>query len=193
MKRLLIIAVLMLSLLAVGCDWFAGTTTTEIITTTTARDTSARELLFDIADEFRGVLHAEDYEDLEYTEDLDEEIIVGYADLLKTDRGKTEIDLMLAGDNKTVMVSLYFDTSDSLHTNVYEMEIIYVDTLRDIYVEVHYCYQGNLLHGYMDNYILDFSYTTLAEGFQSIVLEDIEWLLNELGYPVIETEGTEVV
>lgn len=172
-KVILMVLTIVLSFTMFGCD---------VTTTTTERDTSARELLFEVIDEFNGLLNEKDYEDLTWYDDGTN--YIGYGNIVAY--STNEIELILFDNDVVVMLSIFLDDSDSLHSNIYEIDINYIDYENNIYISVWYCYQASLLHSYMDNYQIDINYNTLLEKVQTITKEDVQWLLIQLDYPLGE-------
>ena len=174
MKKIILSIVLLLSLFLYGC-------TEEV--TTTARDTSGRELLFEMIDDFNGLLNVKDYENLEWEDEKRE--FYGEANLVLYYDNVAAV--ILFDGSKAILVEIYVDENEtnSLYTAVYEIDIYYQDFENEISVTVWYCYQGDLFHKYMENKSIPMNLNSLLELMSTITMEDYQWLLVELGYNVI--------
>lgn len=195
MKKALIFVLLFLSVFALtGCTIFGYNVEKITTTTTTVRDTSARELLYTIIDDFNGVFGTTDYEDFDYEENQSNEpYFAGAGVFLFGDKTPNEV-VILVGDAPIIAYIDIFieDDGNSLHTAVWEIDIAYTNIDLKIYAEVWYCYQGGLLHDYMDNYNVDMPYLAFVELMATLTLEDVQWLYAQLGFDVNATPEAQV-
>lgn len=132
----------------------------------------ARTWLQSVFEEFGTAQYVDD----EWENSLDCEIVgEGYIIGRYTD----EIDVILGGENKTLLMEIDIDTDgSSLGTPIWEIDICYIDTARNIYLELDYYFDG------YDNFNVAERSGEIVEMLERLTLKDYEKVIYSLGYDV---------
>lgn len=176
MKRLILFVMTIFLIFALtGCDLFNKEEKDAELARVEARE-DAREFILEIIDRFGAV---ED-EDLEYPEDEDQYVLGNIKMVMAMD--DDSINLVLHEDGVFVMLEFVLDESTRQTMKIWNVMITYTDTNEEIYIYLDYYHYGKL---FVDDYAgedFDVGYKSFADQLYLLELEDIIWILNELGY-----------
>ncbi len=182
MKRILLI--LTLCLLLVGCGLFSPPTTTTTTTTEDVRHIAIREFLLETTQRFGAPEDTDLVYDPTYSP-----TIYGAADLVMWTRDDS-INLLASKDTRMALIELVLDVQESsFSTDVWNIMITYSDSERELYVYLNFYFYGRL-------FIEDYAPITVerrqqvwVQELELLTLEDIEWIVAQLGYDVEYTGG----
>jgi hypothetical protein len=94
----------------------------------------------------------------------------------------SSVNLILHQDGVFVMLEFVMDESTRQTMKIWNVMITYTDTNEEIYIYLDYYHYGKL---FIDDYSgedFDVGYRNFADQLYLLELEDIIWILNELGY-----------
>lgn len=171
MKKILIViyALLLFSLVACG----------EFSTRIDPKRIDGRELLLELVEKFGKA----DYEDLEWVESKQECLCEPYTAVMYEEDSTIGI-VIFGGQYSRALIEIGLtEESNSLETYIYEISFTYTDDESEIYVELKY----ELLDLFdPDSKVFAKPQRLIARELSYLTVEDIEWVLVELGYNVIE-------
>lgn len=181
-KILLILTLALLTMAFVGCDWFQTTTTT-------ARPgLSNREFILEA---IQKLPYQEDDTDTAYEPELSG-YFLGDCQLVIYD--DYSITYVLVEGSEMASIIFELDEGGSLRTGYYEVNITYQDDEREMYADVYYYWYGNIFHENYETAFVDVSVKTFISRLRTLEMEDIRWLLIQLGFNGVEVaDGSEVL
>jgi len=168
MKKLLLLLVVATTLFMASCT---GKTDTQNLT--------IRQELLDVIKQFGKVR----YEDLQY--DNSEAITYGSAYMTMGEKDD-EITIVRVTGNTYVLVEIVLDPGTSLTTEVWNVMITYTNRDLEIYVELDYYFYGMLLKPNYSAVTVEKRFKTWVGELHKLSLEDIEWIIVQLGYKIME-------
>lgn len=166
----------MVMLVVTACGEFSDTVKDRELRKTT------RNQIIDVIEEFG----APEYQDLVF-EDIDH--ISGEARLYTEEEGDS-IGLIVYDGKIACYITIYLSESSRTELLIWEIDISYIDYANEIYIDLEFYHydEGIFTPDYKDE-ILAVNYIDFARGVELLTIEDIRYILNEVGYKEVNQNG----